>query len=267
VIRIVSLLRWLPGLLLVVAIVPNAGAQTTPTERLDRAHADYLRSRRETIDLDALLTELERLADVFEAEGTDSLAIVAFNDAGDLHLRAGRLESSRALFERGLALASRAGRARDEADLRADLAVSWAMAGDFEGMIAATRDILPLARELEDRDLARRCWFNICVAYTKLGRTPDALVAVRRSLSLARELESVQRMASAFSMVSELQLSMGQVEMAWDSADSAVTYGRRFGDRLPLSAALLVRASSRAGLGGWSSGERRVWKGTCPWPC
>ena len=132
-------------------------------------------------------------------------------------------------------IANRAGLRSAEATFIANRAITFAIGGDYEGMIASTLEVISIAQELGDERLEQRCWFNVCVAYTQLGRIPDAIAAIQRSLAIARRQGGAATLASNYSMASELRTQVQQYDMALVYSDSAVTWGREAGAALPLS--------------------------------
>lgn len=231
---------------LLVFIVAVGSAVASPDDLEERYAAlveEFDRSEREAVDIDALLAGFASVLDELEAAGLDSLAVDAVTRAQGLHTRRGELDEARTLLKRGAAIAGRADMEAQAANLTMSLAVTHAIEGDFESFIGTASALVPKAVALEEWRLATLCWFNMGVAYTKLGRFPEALASIEESMSIARRIGDRSRLGSGYAMATELNLNAGRTTVAAALADSAVFITREVGRAVPLGAALTIRAN------------------------
>lgn len=236
----------LVSILSIAMMAPRSFAQGTEKDDLMKRHKrlgeEFERSEREAVDVDVLLRDLNTHIDELDSLRADTLAVQAVSWTQSLYTRRGELPEARDVIDRGIEIARRSGLRQAESSLTMSSAVTWAIAGNFESFIKELGELIPVFDELGDRRSVGLCWFNMGVAYTKLGRFPEALAAIQKAMATAQRMNDRPRLGSAYAMATELNFNAGRLAEATVLADSAVTITREVGRAVPLGAALTIQA-------------------------
>jgi tetratricopeptide (TPR) repeat protein len=199
--------------------------------------------------LPQLHAEALGLGEALEAAGLDSLAGRVFAEAGWASFRMGQADRAAAELERAAELARRTGSARDEIAARNSLASVFASRGEMERAIRLWQGLRPLQVEQGFLASTGRSWANVSMAYSMLGRPPEALEAADSASSYFAVVPTPDGPSGVAIMRSQVLLSLERPVEAEQWADSALRSARQFGVTPAIGVALGLSAAAAEAQG------------------
>jgi tetratricopeptide (TPR) repeat protein len=201
------------------------------------------------LPLPRLQAEALGLAEALLAAGMDSLAGRAFAEAGWASFRMGQADRAQAEFERALELARRTGVVRDEIADRNALASVLASRGEMERAIRMWQGQRPLQVGQGLLASIGRSWANVSMAYSMMGRPPEALEAADSASSYFALAPTPDGPSGVAILRSQVFLALARPAEAAHWADSALASARRFGVTPAIGVALGLAAAAAEAQG------------------